>query len=57
MYVDIVLEKMLKEKIPLTRQNYLLFAFWDGDYVPSAEEEAEIPEMFQLGDEPSDQVH
>jgi hypothetical protein len=25
---------MLKEKIPLTRRNYLLLAYWDPDYVP-----------------------
>jgi hypothetical protein len=55
--MDCVLEKMLKDKIPLTRRNYLLLAFWDEDYVPGPEEEAEIPDVFQLGAQASEYIN
>ena len=55
--MDAILHKMLKEKIPLTRRNYLELAYWDPDYVPGPEEEAEIPEMFRLGVQTSEQVN
>lgn len=45
---DCVLQYMLKHKVHLTRRNYLALAFLDPDYVPGPQEEAEIPEVFQL---------
>jgi hypothetical protein len=55
--MDCVLEKMLKEKLSLTRRNYLLLAFWDADYVPGPEEEAEIPDIFQSGAQASEHIN
>jgi hypothetical protein len=55
--MDHVLQRMLKEKIPLTRRNYLLLAYWDADYVPGPEEEAEIPEMFRVGVQTSQHIN
>jgi hypothetical protein len=44
-----VLRYMINKKIPLTRDNYLSFAYFgDPPDELSAEEEAELPEFFQL---------
>jgi hypothetical protein len=48
---------MLKNKVPLTRKNYLLLAYWDADRELDAEEESMLPEMFQLGVETSEWVN
>jgi hypothetical protein len=45
---DCVLDYMIKNGIPLTRENYLRLAHFDADRKLSAEEEANLPEMFQL---------
>lgn len=45
---DIVLNKMKKEGVPLTRENYLQFAYFGNPPEElSAEEEAQLPEQFQ----------
>lgn len=46
---DIVLEKMLKEKVPLTQRNYITLAFWDKRSIEElgAEERADLPDGFE----------
>ncbi|HEY6386983.1 MAG TPA: hypothetical protein VIX91_15010 [Candidatus Acidoferrum sp.] len=44
---DIVLDKMKAEGVELTRENYLLFAFFDAGVELDAEAESMLPEEFQ----------
>jgi hypothetical protein len=49
---NVVLERMKSMGIPLTRENYLDLAYLGNPPEElSAEEEAELPEMFQDGEE------
>jgi hypothetical protein len=46
---DCLLEKMRQMSVPLTRENYLKFAYFGNPpEMLSAEEEANLPGMFQL---------
>ena len=46
---DIVLDKMKESKIPMTRENYLQLAYFGNPPEQlDAEEEAQLPEQFQL---------
>jgi hypothetical protein len=54
---DIILEKMKAEKLPMTRDQYLALAYMGNPpETLSAEEEAELPEQFQL-EEPEDDAN
>lgn len=49
--MDYVLDKMKESGIPMTRENYLELAYMgDPPEKLSAEEEADLPEEFQLKD-------
>jgi len=54
--MDHILNYMIKNKIPLTRRNYLDLAYWNADYEPDAEEESMLPEMFQKYDADGNRV-
>lgn len=49
MKTDAIIEKLKKEKLPVTRENYLQFAYLgDPPEHLSAEEEAALPDEFQF---------
>jgi|HubBroStandDraft_4_1064222.scaffolds.fasta_scaffold1488032_1 hypothetical protein len=53
---DYVLEMMKEEKLPMTREQYLALAYMGNPPEPlSAEEEAELPEQFQLDEDDEDE--
>ena len=55
--MDIVLDKMKKENVPLTRDNYLAFAYLGNPPEElSAEEESQLPKEFQKDNDEDTEV-
>jgi hypothetical protein len=46
---DCILEMMTRQRVPLTRENYLFLAYWDPSRELDAEAEAGLPIQFQIG--------
>jgi hypothetical protein len=45
--MDIVLEKLIKEELPLTKRNYRLFAWWDADHEVVGAEWSLLPTEYE----------
>lgn len=56
MKTDAVIEKLKKENLPLTRENYLQFAYLGNPPTRlTAEEEEQLPPQFQFKDDDDDE--